>query len=250
MGGVTVCDKQRAEQPAKLEVPESGEPFVSALARLKTQYEAWREQYVDLRGIVDCEPPPEEAQYAHALEQLVIRNPKIIAAVDDLLRAVADIRGKYMDMFWVAVRGNLAPAGITIGELAVTGRQLMVFWPVTAAAVRPPGGNSKRKIKAKIWCSPYGDEIAISTTAPKNEGDAVGRIMRSHVGNEGAWLAATELPVEFSNQSLSRLVADPQELKRLAAAVAEAICEFVERVRALAWRNQRVQPKIIAPPGQ
>ncbi|MGC8552541.1 MAG: hypothetical protein ACP5O7_06695 [Phycisphaerae bacterium] len=223
---------QHATVPATAGVGESAEGFVTTLSQLKTQYEAWRMNYVDMSSIIDCAPPPEEAQYRQAMEQLVLASPMVIAAMEDLRQAVLAICGRYTDLFWTMVRTELALVGITIGEIEVTARQLMPYRPVTAEPVRTPGDKSKRKIKAKIWRNPFGDEICISTTVPQNESKAFGRIAAKWDRKNDTWLDATELLVEFSNETVSRFVVEPQELKRVAAATVEAIKQFIARVYA------------------
>lgn len=170
-----------------------------------------------------------EHQYMQSIEQLVLQTPVIIAGVNDLQQAVANLRDAHFHRYWAAVRRDLAGAGITIGELDWHSRFNVTYWPVSIGPTCPvkPRGH----VKPKIWRSPLDDKMHISLTLPKHEGDVVARIINA--GNRNGWLNATELPHEFSNDMLIHLIRHPEALEKLTAQAVAAIQQFIQRVQSL-----------------
>ncbi len=203
------------------------------LIRIKAQMHAWRAEHPYIDGELEQGREPWEEPYFQALEALVLEYPEIIAAVDDLRDAVGRIRARYSDLYWAAVRRDLAAAGITLGERAVNTRLMTLYHPVTIETRRPDGRRRCSALKAKIWCNPYGDEMCISTLLPKSECEAIAWFLKAKGLSAKEGLAIALLPGDFSNESLSRLVADPDELQRMAAETAAAIRKFIADMQAL-----------------
>lgn len=193
---------------------------------------------------------PWEVHYMQSVEQMILQNPSILVHLDDMARASGSIRSRYYDMFWDAVRQELADTGITIGEFYWDRRSMTAYRPVLIRSV--PQSRHKpafkqgltyaapnRRIKPTLWINPYGDEVCISLTLPRNENDAISRIVENHNHSDQRWLAATELPCNFSNDSLSRLIVNPGELEKMATDTAETIRQFIERVMALPRKEKK-----------
>lgn len=80
----------------------------------------------------------------------------------------------------------------------------------------------------KIWCDPLGHELFISLELPQDENEAAAWIVDAETDYDRGWSAARKLPGDFSNKSLSRLIADPAEMQYIAAETASAIRQYRE----------------------
>jgi hypothetical protein len=173
---------------------------------------------------------PWEYEYMQSVEQLIRQNPAIIASVNDLKQAVTSLGLSCFNRHWDAVQRELAGTGIIIGEITLHNRLNIAYWPVRiapACPLRKPG----TLVRPKIWRRPLGEELCISLTLPKHLGDAAARIINAD--SKDGWLNATELPYEFSNEALTRLVHHPEELEKLTAETVAAIQQFIRRAQSL-----------------
>ncbi len=177
-----------------------------------------------------------EKQYMEKMMELLRHNPAIIASMEDLRHAVERIRSECFDVYWAEVRRRLGETGIRIGEIAFQ-EEIDVFWPVTIE--RKNEAMEQYILTPKIWCDPLGNELFISLELPQDEGEAAAWIVHAETDYDCGWLAASKLPGEFSNKSLSRLIADPAEMQCIASETAAAIRQYINRVQSLPQKDTK-----------
>ncbi|MCL2646816.1 MAG: PD-(D/E)XK nuclease family protein [Phycisphaerales bacterium] len=179
--------------------------------------------------------PRMEKMYMSQVKELLRSYPGIIRHINDIANARDELRKECGEIFWKQVQDKLPPT-IVIKPLAGSPENCL-WWSVTGQAgdiiskLEPWIAYELKNNKEFYICVPRGNFKGKEESFEKEM-----RTLGHEVERKGGYNAARLLPNPFSDDALSKILADKDQMNVMASECAVVIADYVEAL-GKAWQK-------------